>query len=799
MLNQLNNITIEEYNNYALKISEDGKLDKIDYVKKKNKYKSIEDIERFIKVNIIFKSNNYIFDNKNDKFCDSVFYSPIYSLIYETLKNNKIHQRIFNFLKYEINIILDQVSVKLQELQNNDIKRYTDQFKIYIDKLDLLNMSLRLFFLQIYSNKNYDKKSTDNIMINDMITSLIKDVVFNQQTNYFIKIFNENMNEKRNVSGFIFEYDENLEKLFKTIINFYFFSGNTYTRTNYFESYLLGLYIDSIKNYYTLKSTYLINNYSRSEYIIIYDKIINYELNNAITYLKTNKFNNLIEDTLIKICLENEMDHILDDCYFNLLNKEEHDTLKIIYNRFCKIKDNNGSKGIGLRLKSYLLNLIHEGIDEIIKNNNGNINKEIKINIFEFVFNNYLKYNNYLINLYSNDIYIRNEFDNVFRVIMNIYDEENKNLMNENMVLFINNLMVKKNKEGKWYENIFNMVKYFNDKDLFCSVYTKSVMKRSIKNFSFDDDEISIITYLKQIYGPNYTNNLEVVKNDFYVSKENSNKFVSDINCINPEFFNHGKSNILYTNYMVSPQILKNQNTIKYNINPDLYSINPNLMKLNDIHNSFKNFFGLNYAGRKFSYLNHLGTIEIKLYINKNKSFIFNCNEIHGLILLMFDYGVNSISFNDISNYTGLNKDLLKKLLQPLVFSKINVLKKTNDVNNTSKVINDDDIFEINTNFQSKTIKNTIPEINFEIKDSMVEIKEHNDEQHKYQLESIIVRLMKSRRTLKHNILFSESIANINNRFTITPTQFKERINSLIEREYIERDQNELNTYKYVA
>jgi cullin 3 len=61
------------------------------------------------------------------------------------------------------------------------------------------------------------------------------------------------------------------------------------------------------------------------------------------------------------------------------------------------------------------------------------------------------------------------------------------------------------------------------------------------------------------------------------------------------------------------------------------------------------------------------------------------------------------------------------------------------------------------------------------------------------------VRIMKSRKTLSHNELVSETIKLLQQRFMASPVVIKKRIESLIEREYLERGRDDRKLYNYLA
>lgn len=58
---------------------------------------------------------------------------------------------------------------------------------------------------------------------------------------------------------------------------------------------------------------------------------------------------------------------------------------------------------------------------------------------------------------------------------------------------------------------------------------------------------------------------------------------------------------------------------------------------------------------------------------------------------------------------------------------------------------------------------------------------------------------MKARRTIEHANLVSEATKLLASKFKPDPFQVKTRIEMLIERGYIERDQEDKRIYKYIA
>jgi cullin-4 len=66
-----------------------------------------------------------------------------------------------------------------------------------------------------------------------------------------------------------------------------------------------------------------------------------------------------------------------------------------------------------------------------------------------------------------------------------------------------------------------------------------------------------------------------------------------------------------------------------------------------------------------------------------------------------------------------------------------------------------------------------------------------------YQIDAAIVRIMKARKTLSHSLLMSELFTQL--KFPLKPPDLKKRIESLIDREYLERDPSSSSVYQYLA
>nr|CAD2190789.1 unnamed protein product [Meloidogyne enterolobii] len=65
-------------------------------------------------------------------------------------------------------------------------------------------------------------------------------------------------------------------------------------------------------------------------------------------------------------------------------------------------------------------------------------------------------------------------------------------------------------------------------------------------------------------------------------------------------------------------------------------------------------------------------------------------------------------------------------------------------------------------------------------------------------LETVIVRIMKARKKLKHDDLVSEVTSQLNSRFVVKSRMIKSSIEQLIKEDYLKRSDNDNNLYEYV-
>jgi cullin-4 len=112
--------------------------------------------------------------------------------------------------------------------------------------------------------------------------------------------------------------------------------------------------------------------------------------------------------------------------------------------------------------------------------------------------------------------------------------------------------------------------------------------------------------------------------------------------------------------------------------------------------------------------------------------------------------------------------------------------------------VDDRDEFIINTSFESNQRRIRIT--NIMMKETRAEREktvETVSRDRLYLIDAVLVRIMKARKTILHQQLIPQVLEQV--KVPAQPADVKLRIESLIEREYMERDAKDRNRYNYLA
>ena len=152
-------------------------------------------------------------------------------------------------------------------------------------------------------------------------------------------------------------------------------------------------------------------------------------------------------------------------------------------------------------------------------------------------------------------------------------------------------------------------------------------------------------------------------------------------------------------------------------------------------------------------------------------------------------------SFKDIkTKFSKLTRYITPQLIPLCKKGSKQILLKSPD----TEAFKDSDTFKVNISFESKKKKVTFNTLNRrEMKEDIEETRERVLQERLFSIESLTVRLMKSNQTMTHQKLVHEVLTGLN--LPLTGKDISKCIDSLISREYMRRDDDNIQIYHYVA
>lgn len=333
-------------------------------------------------------------------------------------------------------------------------------------------------------------------------------------------------------------------------------------------------------------------------------------------------------------------------------------------------------------------------------------------------------------------------------------------------------------------DSVMTLFRYLHEKDVFERYYKLHLSKRLLHSKSTSSDaERSFITKMKTECGYLYTSKMEVMFNDMKTSEETTNLFKGSVvmDDIDMRDIDLSVSVLTTMSWPITP-------TPRVNL-PDsaVYCTG-----------RFEEFYYKKHDGRRLTWQVSLGTAEVRARFGDGTRVVdlFSVSAYSMCILMLFN-DHDSLTCKEIANISKIPDQELVRHLQSLSLAKYRVLRKEP----RDKEVKEDDVFYFNKDFTCR---------NRRIKMQVITAQKENESERNQTrcriaadrgpvIDTVVVRVMKHRKVLEHNKLLVEVTKQLTSRFEPNPQEIKKRIESLVEREYLERQKDMRQVYEYVA
>lgn len=364
----------------------------------------------------------------------------------------------------------------------------------------------------------------------------------------------------------------------------------------------------------------------------------------------------------------------------------------------------------------------------------------------------------------------------------------------------------KKHHESQWASHLISGIFcYLQAKDVFEAFYKQDLAKRLIWNRIVSMDvERNFVSLLKAECGAGYTAKMEGMFQDMDWSRETMTRYKQSLPLNATMSSSSSSSTATATGSDPLDMDIHVLTTGYWPVYPQF----PNLIlpsSLLEPQEQFTNYYKTKYQGRRMTWQYALGNAMVRFKPSttgpKYDLIVSLCQ---GLVLIQFNRD-EDWKLPQLMKAVGLeDRDEVERILLSLSMGKegTRVLQKMDHDGVPKKKprqsVHDEDRFRVHPNFKSNQRRIRIS--NFmtrETKEEREKTVQAVSRDRLYLIDAVLVRVMKARKTIMHQQLIPQVLEQV--KVPAQPSDIKKRIESLIEREYMERDSADRNRYNYLA
>ena len=173
---------------------------------------------------------------------------------------------------------------------------------------------------------------------------------------------------------------------------------------------------------------------------------------------------------------------------------------------------------------------------------------------------------------------------------------------------------------------------------------------------------------------------------------------------------------------------------------------------------------------------------------------VLQLSTLQACVVLLFN-DRDSLTFGEVHAATGIPQAVLKKTLASLSGGQDRqiLLKDPRGAGEPAE----GDVFTFNAGFTSKNYRVRLGTIMLRKEAEWAATKQKVEEDRKPHIDAAIVRLMKTRQSLDHQSIVKSVTQQLASRFLPQPLMIKQRLENLLERDFLERDAADPDLFHY--